>query len=352
MSMRNTFPVLIAMSLLSTTALARRCEINGVDVNPDNGSTTAGKTGVLKCYRDDGTLWREQELRDGEHLGLDRTVRDDGSISERQINANGNTQGLAREFYPGGKLKQEGKYENGSAVGLSKSYHPDGRVASLRFTPKAGAQPAASIEYNRDGSLHDLRCAAQSQMPEDRTLCGYGKNASIELHDAGGRLSEKRSYRDGQAIAAETFDREGHRSESFERDAQRNVTKRYFDSGEPASESVVVDGFEIASSEWYMNGKLKTRTSREAVLERPKSTLEQFRDTGVLQVREERVGQRRTHDERFDESGKRIEEFLYDADGRPTTHRKFDANGAVVLEEAFFPDGSRKLIKGDAQIAR
>jgi antitoxin component YwqK of YwqJK toxin-antitoxin module len=342
----------LALLMIGAPALARRCEVNGEAVNPDNGSTTAGKTGIQKCYRDDGTLWHEQELRNGRYLGLDRMVRDDGSVSERQINANGNTEGLAREFYPDGKLKQEGQYRNGDAVGLIKSYHPDGRLAALRFHPRPGGQAAVAIEYNRDGSLHELRCATQSLIDEDRALCGFGKAVTHELRDANGSLREKRSYREGQAIGGESFDRQGHRRDAFERDGKRSVERRYFDTGEVASESTVVDGYEVAASEWYMNGKLKTRTRREAALNRPKASVEHYRDTGVLQVREELLGSRRTHEERFDEAGLRSEEFLYDEDARPTTHRKFSADGQVVLEEAFYPDGSRKVIKGEAKIAQ
>lgn len=352
MPLRPPAICLLAVLLFGPSAWARHCEVDGVSVNPDNGSTTTGKTGILKCYRDDGTLWHEQELRNGQYLGLDRMVRDDGSVSERQINANGNTEGLAREFYPGGKLKQEGQYRNGEAVGLAKSYHPDGHLAALRFYPKAGAQAAVAIEYNRDGSLHELRCGAQSLIDEDRMLCGFGKLATHELRDANGSLREKRSYRDGKAISGESFDRQGRRRDAFERDGQRSVERRFFDSGDMASESTVVDGYEVAASEWYMNGKLKTKLSREAMLRQPKSSVEHYRDTGVLQTREELVGNRRTHEERFDEAGLRSEEFLYDDEGRPTTHRKFSVDGQVVLEEAFYPDGSRKIIKGEAQIAK
>jgi len=352
MNLRTCAICLLVLLPCGHNAWARRCEVDGVAVNPDNGSTTAGKTGILKCYRDDGTLWHEQELRDGQYLGLDRMVRDDGSVSERQINANGNTEGLAREFYPGGKLKQEGQYRNGDAVGLTKSYHFDGRLAALHFYPKAGAQAAVAIEYNRDGSLHDLRCGTQSLIEEDRALCGFGKSVTHELRDANGNLREKRSYRDGKAVSGESFDRQGRRRDAFERDDRRSVERRYFETGEVASESTIVDGYEVAASQWYMNGKLKSRVSREAALRQPRSSVEHYRDTGVLQTREELVGHRRIHEERFDEAGLRNEEFSYDDDGRPTTHRKFAADGQLVLEEAFYPDGSRKVIKGEAKIAQ
>lgn len=352
MNLRPSAMCLLLLLFYGHVALARRCDVDGVAVNPDNGSTTAGKTGILKCYRDDGTLWHEQELRNGQYLGLDRMVRDDGSVSERQINANGNTEGLAREFYPGGKLKQEGQYRNGDAVGLAKTYHPEGRIAALRFYAKPGAQPAVTIEYNRDGSLHDLRCGSQSLIDEDRALCGFTKFVTHELRDANGSLREKRSYRDGTAVSGESFDRQGRRRDAFERDGQRRLERRYFDTGDVASEAIIVDGYEISATEWYMNGKLKTKISRGAALRQPRSSVEHYRDTGVLQQRQELVGDRRTHEERFDEAGLRSEEFLYDDEGRPTTHRKFSKDGQIVLEEAFYPDGSRKIIKGEAKIAQ
>ena len=146
---------LLAIVLLPfcAPALAARCELGGVEVNTDNGATTAGKSGILKCYKPDGKLWREQELRDGKYLGLDKRYDDDGAVSERQVNANGNTDGLAREWYPGGKLKREARYENGSVVGVSRAFHPDGKPASLRFTQKAGANAAVTLEWNAQGAL-------------------------------------------------------------------------------------------------------------------------------------------------------------------------------------------------------
>ena len=114
---------LVGALLVSAPVAAKRCELNGEEVNPDNGATTAGKTGILTCWHDDGRKMYEHELRDGKHLGLDRSYGFDGSISERQVNELGNTEGLAREFYPDGTLKSEGTYNDADAVGLTKSFH-------------------------------------------------------------------------------------------------------------------------------------------------------------------------------------------------------------------------------------
>jgi hypothetical protein len=71
---RRYAPFVLVVALAPLPALAARCDLNGEEVNTDNGSTTAGKSGILKCYRD-GKIWREQELRNGEYLGTRQALR-------------------------------------------------------------------------------------------------------------------------------------------------------------------------------------------------------------------------------------------------------------------------------------
>ena len=65
------------LTVLLATPLAalavQDCELNGQSVNPANGSTTAGRTGLMRCKdRDSGELQREQELKAGVFMGLVR----------------------------------------------------------------------------------------------------------------------------------------------------------------------------------------------------------------------------------------------------------------------------------------
>jgi hypothetical protein len=92
-----------------------------------------------------------------------------------------------------------------------------------------------------------------------------------------------------------------------------------------------------------MNGAIKTKTVREPVDRQPKSTVERYRDTGVLAAREQYRGNTRLLDQRYDEAGKLSEEFGYDDEGVAKSHRKFAPDGSVVLDEELFPDGSRKV---------
>ena len=59
------------VALLSTPAWAvQRCELNGESVNPNNGHTTAGKSGVMRCTDEDGQVRRrEQTLHEGRFVG-------------------------------------------------------------------------------------------------------------------------------------------------------------------------------------------------------------------------------------------------------------------------------------------
>jgi antitoxin component YwqK of YwqJK toxin-antitoxin module len=336
----SRLPVLLLV--LPLCAQAHRCVINGEEVNPDNGSTTAGKTGILTCWHDDGKKMYEQELRNGEHLGLDRRYGFDGSISERQVNANGNSEGPAKEFYPDGKLKSEGSYSNGSAVGLHKSYDKKGQLAGLHFYPKAGARAAVGIEYDEGGHVHTLSCAKQSLIPEDRALCGFeGRSMEVSLYQHG-RVVEKQTLRDGSVLRVEGYDDKGRIEESAEVTPKGRIARRYYDSGKPSEESIVEGDYEIQKSAWYMNGALRSKLVTEPKERDARSVEERYADSGMLSRREERRGERLVHTEQFDEKGTRTEEFLYD-DGRARLHRKFGPDGSVLLEEELYPDGSRKI---------
>ena len=58
------------------------CEINGQHVNPANGSTTEGKTGIMKCRdRDSGKLVREEEYRNGRPVGYRKFIEFSGDTA-------------------------------------------------------------------------------------------------------------------------------------------------------------------------------------------------------------------------------------------------------------------------------
>ena len=341
-------PIVVLSALAWTRpVLAGRCLFSGVEggeieVNTDNGAETAGKTGMLKCFRD-GKLWREQELRNGEYIGLDRQHDDDGAISERQTNANGNTHGLKREFYPGGQLRSEATYDDGDAVGLSRSFHRNGKTAALRFSGGRGEPAGSVIEFNEAGQVTELRCAKSSRFAEDRAPCGFaGAASTVALFDRRGNRRGTRVHLNGVLLSAESYNDAGLVAERSEFSSDGRVDRRYHANAVLAFEQRIEHDYVVAEHEWYMNGQRKRKTEREPVDRDARVVTEMYRDTGVLQSREQLRGRRRLVEEKFDEAGRLAETLDYDDEGRLQRQRKYATDGTVTRDDSFFPDGSRE----------
>lgn len=346
--MRTSIAAFVLAALpVSPLALAKQCTLDGEDVNPDNGATMAGRTGLLVCLHDDGRKMYEHEYRNGEHIGLERTWGFDGGMTERQVNASGNSEGPARELYPDGTVKLEATYRDGDAIGLSRSFHENARLAALRFHETAGERAAVTIEFDDTGALSGLACGTRSYIPEDRAVCGFdGRQVEVSLHRRG-KVAGKRVLRDGRVLRMDSLDDAGRLVESSQTTANGRITRRWYESGQKAAEAIVADDRVVSESEWYMNGAPKSKTTIDPKDERnPRIVSERYRDTGKLEQREERVGRRLVRRELFDESGTRSEEFVHADEGHVKLHRKFAPDGSIVLEEEMFPDGSRKVIRG------
>ena len=140
---RRAFQLAAATLCWLFTGLAQaqlqNCDLDGKPVNLDNGSTTAGLTGLIRCReRDSGRLTREKEIRNGAFVGVERFFESNGARRERTINARGNTDGWARNFGTSGNLLQESFHRDGTRVGLQRVFHPDGRIKSLSHADDAG----------------------------------------------------------------------------------------------------------------------------------------------------------------------------------------------------------------------
>lgn len=342
--------LIFSACLLAGSADARQCLLNGEEVNPDNGSTTAGKTGVMSCRRDDGSLWYEQALQNGEHLGLDRFHDDDGSVRERHVNAQGNTEGMAREWYPNGQLKREGEYRNADAIGVHRSFFVDGEPQSLNVYPVADKPAAVAIEWDAQGRLRRLSCAQQSLIEDDLTLCGHQSEVVTELVDQRGQVQERRTLKAGRTLRSD-FLSDGERlAGSIEYTPDGRIERQFHDNGEPARELVVADGYAVRRQEWYMNGALKLRTTQEARERQARSVDERFRDDGTLAEIEHKLDGKTQRRERYDAKGGLVEDWEHAPAGHVSRHRKFDGQGGLLLDEELYPDGSRKVLKAEAEI--
>lgn len=327
--------ILLPLLLATTPALARDCKLDGVDINPDNGSYYAGKSGRIKCYDEAGELISEEEVRDGEIFGYERRKGFDGGWRERTTNANRNTHGVAKEFWPDGTLKSEGTYDDGDLVGVFRSFHKNGKPSLVSHSG------GAKLEYDAGGRLKWLTCSSRSLLAEDRKPCGFAGETTTTLHLSGDKQLRV-TYREGKPTAQEEVAAGGATTATSRLEDGAEVRRSFHPNGKPASELRVVDGFRVEEREWFMNGKLKSHTVREPAERDARSETTVYRDDGTKASVEIARGRNRVSQSLFDEAGrlKQTEDFA--AEGHLERRRKFAPGGAVVSDESFYPDGSRK----------
>lgn len=394
-AMRVThLPLLLLVLAASLPARAvQTCELAGEQVNPANGHTTAGKSGLMRCKdADTGVIRREQELRDGKFVGLVRHYRNGVLEREHRVNERGNRDGLAREYAatPGenNALLREETLRNGTTVGLARSWHANGTLRRASFHGDDGREQAVA-EFNDKGQLTDLRCAARPLLApaaDDAAWCGHrGAAATVSLYSGRGELTGRRVHERGELRSRESLWDNGKPREtaeigpqggierSFAQDGtqrretrwqwtaadgegtRRRVTtleQEFHDSGTLVRERRWAPGergAELRSEKrWYLNGQPREASEYSSQGDRLLRLDTLFHDNGkpssegryLLQGRYDHIPVGVHRD--FDEAGRLRGERHHDDRGRLTRERELDASGQVIRDDAVFEDGSRK----------
>ncbi|MDB5966710.1 MAG: hypothetical protein JWQ72_3210 [Polaromonas sp.] len=385
--MRSTTRLCILLASLvaaASAAAVQDCELNGERVSPNNGATTAGKTGIMRCKdRDSGQLVREQELKAGQFMGLVRTYEDGKLQRDYTENERGNRQGRYREF-SAGQLLRDQNYDNGDEVGLSRSYHPNGQLRRATwYVPPNGEQ--AYAEFTSRGQLLNLRCGDKPLLApaaDDARWCGFaGGPSSVEFFGERGSLNARSSYLAGKRIRRETFNDNGKPNYFEETGATQRVERFFSTSGVKLRELVAavaadgkslvrvseqefsdngtlkrdrrwVDGKAATDTTYYLNGQPRSKAEYSGVApdSREPAWLQttEYYDSGKVastgrysnapRTRQMPVG---TH-QVFNEAGVVVGESVYDERGRITREKTWDAEGRLLRDDAVFEDGSRK----------
>ena len=379
------------------------CDLDGQPVNPNNGSTTAGRSGLMRCRdADTGSVQREQELKNGVFMGVERFFEKGELVKERRVNEKGNGDGPSREWtIVDGKrvLVREATERNGSTVGLVRAWNRTGSRDRLTWYGDDGREEA-SVEFNADGKPSGLRCATRPVFGsdfDDRTACGFAGATTTTLYDSKGRPSTRIAFENGKRQKTERLD-DGRVRESRETTATGSVERTFDASGtkrhevqytslpkradaSPTSPAPSVKTLEqewaesarlvherrwapsdrgaelVAESVWYLNGQPKGETRIASGPQGQVRREKTYFDNGTLQSegdwvatpregsrfggREDRpVGTHRT----YTESGRKQGERVYDDKGRLTRERGYDESGVVVRDDEVFEDGSRKAV--------
>jgi antitoxin component YwqK of YwqJK toxin-antitoxin module len=360
------------------------CEVNGASVNPNNGSTTKGVTGLMRCIeRETRLIAREQALVNGVYVGVDKFYEKGKLIRDGAVNAKGNREGAYKTYSSTGILLTDEQYLGGANLGLQKSFYESGSLRRLGFYEKRETASAnavfvdtheiASIEITPSGKLKDFRCAAKPAISfekfSDQKLCGFGDKATTELY-SDDTLEERRTVQNGKFLVRDWFWSDGKLSGQFIRANEKITERRFNKSGVKISEVISTEKSDgrlreleqtfhssgsmisekqwganglVSESAWYLNGQLKSKEEHLAssVLKR------EYFDSGKLAFegsygRGDRSYQAQKEHKHFYESGKLRSEIVYDGNGKVTRERELDESGKIIRDDAVFEDGSRK----------
>ncbi len=370
------------------------CELNGQSVSPNNGATTAGKTGLMRCVdRETKQLMREEELREGKFMGLSRFYKDGALEREHSVNEKGNREGRSREFAKSGQVLRDETYRNGSTTGLARSWYESGAIKRVTFYGSDNDKDAgtrereqAYAEFTSRKQLSELRCGSKPLLaPEvnDAALCGFeGKPSSVDMFSESGTLRKravllagtrmklvgfhdngKPSYEEelnGERYVERSFSPEGVKRKEVQwkigKDKKRlREREQLFHEGGALTEERVWQASETnnesrlqSESMFYLNGQPRSKTSYSFEDKQETREEKHFHDNGQLASQGRYVSEGRyrsraigTH-QTFNAQGKLVAEDIYDNKGRITRERAWDDAGQMLRDEEVFEDGSRK----------
>ncbi len=367
------------------------CELNGQSVNPANGATTAGKTGLMRCRdADGGPVLREQELQNGVFMGVVRHFKDGVLQREYRVNQQGNQDGRSREFAAtagSNTLLRDETYRNSKLVGIARGWHANGQLRHVAFHGDDGHADAAA-DFTPQGQLKELRCAARTLLApdaNDASWCGHlGSGvATVPLYADNGTLRGRVTHERGERRKSELLWDNGKPREQVESNPAGGAERSFSAEGVKRREvqwvtSAGADGKPRRSTtleqEFHDNGTLiherRWRASERGELQleqrwylngQPSEQNEYVETDGRATRRETRfhdngrpafeglwlAGARSASQaigvhKRYDAEGRLRGERHHDAQGRVMREREFDESGRTTRDDEVFEDGSRK----------
>ena len=383
--------VLLSFCIVAPSHAVQVCELGGQSVNPSNGSTTQGKTGLMRCREaDGGPVVREQELKNGMFMGIVRYFKEGVLEREYSVNEKGNREGIAREYAatrgPTNQLLREETLRDGTTVGIARTWYPSGQLKRVSFSD-GGVK--AMAEFTAKGQLADFGCGDRPLLAPyaaDAEWCGLSSKApsTVTLFRDDGLATGTASYQSGQLLKREWFWPNGKLREQNEYTATTQVRRTFSAEGIMRSEnqsirqgtgrelvvysSVVKEFHEngkliherrwlppagdaaalALDQTWYLNGQLREKQEFVLVDGRREQHEVRYHDNGqpafegkyIVSDRNARVatGIHKT----YYASGRLSGERHYDAHGQVSRERALDEAGNVTRDDELFEDGSRK----------
>ncbi|NOK17314.1 toxin-antitoxin system YwqK family antitoxin [Corallococcus carmarthensis] len=388
--------LVLSVPLFSAPAWAiERCSFQGQSINLDNGNSTANLTGTVRCVDEDTKKETHTvSFKNGKQDGWEVRRWSDGRAVEQEYRAGKRQGGFKR--YEEGRLVETAQYADDNPRGEELRYHPNGKV-SRRVDRQPEDDKSTFADYDETGRLTKAGCGLQSSWEAGLKDCVWkGPSPLVFFHSNGQKRSViplkngrregvtesfdkdgqrtatnafsagvldgvSTQYADGKALRSTTWvkgQKEGDETEFFKDGGKMNVVtwkdrkqvKRveYFQNGERKHEFVAT-GDRAVDSTFEDDGSLRERQNLAAIEGRysfvPDGVTESFLPDGGTWSREHYMkGDAEGRRQVWAENGTLIEDSQW-SKGRVTERKRWDPDGGLVEDEAFYEDGSRKKKK-------
>lgn len=370
------------------TSTTDYCLVDGVKSDVSLSDTASADT--VKCF-ERGVLVVDYTFKNGKKSGLSRQVRGDWYRTERYVD--GARDGLS-EQYTKNKLTQVELFRGGERV-WRKELSASGSTKNYMRQYTKGQ---VTLRLSDDGKVTSLNCLPEARGDEvTDAWCGFKGERVVQIYDGTGRVSAVRTFRDGRVTREEPGDSaySTRRSVSFDGDGKKQGDER-FTRADGTLESIIrwkageQDGVEelyskdgtkvvtratwkrgvrVERTEYFLNGNKKlneifdgdamTRTmwfdlgqkESEARFKRCEryggwcedgATKRWFENGKQAETSEWRAGQQEGVTKRWFVTGAPESEERW-ANGARRARQQWDEKGALVVDEEFEEDGSRKL---------
>lgn len=308
---------------------------------------------------------------DGRRDGLLERFRADGSPEEASTWSHGKQDGPEREWHPNGKPRLEAMWKGGARHGLAKRFHENGQLSDQQcyqngtmtrgLAPCTGATGAEVLtRFFPDGTPY-----------ESETVQDGKRNGERKVFARGGALEASEQYTADQLDGVQKLFKNGklERTVTWKAGRKHGLETVYFEDGKRSEETTWADDRRTGVTAWWMNGKKKSAELLDGELWRR----QRWFDNGQLEsedtVRETSRGwspQREGVEKQYTEAGVLVIEARWKAgkkhgtqktffgpsgkpqsleewtDGVRLSMKEWDEAGAVVRDERYNADGSRK----------
>ncbi len=225
-------------------------------------------------WNSDGTLIREESLKDGVRDGLSKKYYENGTLKVSSNWSNGKINGEELAYYSNGTLRLSTPYSENSINGTKRGYYEDGSLEfekryifdvgyDEKYFYRDGVLASEKIYIStNEGSYDEIEYHPNGQLKSKFSLRDYVPSGTVEYYYDNGQLESIATYNDEGDIegSRKTYYPNGQLNyEQYYFDGELNgPSKAYYENGQLEEESNYLDGeLQGVKKTYHENGQLE-----------------------------------------------------------------------------------------------